>query len=163
MIRGSCLCGAVKFEVTRFVGPFEYCHCSRCRKVSGGAFASMVGVAAEDFAWISGRDEIESYVAPVDEWPPGYKSSFCRRCGSPMPGFDPQEEWFEIAAGGLDDDPELRFDRHIFVECLPDWSQITDDQPQLTKAELIRMRIAEMKRASGSDESQSKSETEAGA
>jgi hypothetical protein len=32
MIRGSCLCGGVTFEIERAVGPFELCHCSRCRK-----------------------------------------------------------------------------------------------------------------------------------
>ena len=35
MIRGSCLCGGVKFEITRATGPFELCHCSRCRKANG--------------------------------------------------------------------------------------------------------------------------------
>lgn len=27
MIRGSCLCAGVKFEIVRVVGPFELCHC----------------------------------------------------------------------------------------------------------------------------------------
>jgi hypothetical protein len=39
MMRGSCLCGGVRFEVDRAVGPFELCHCSRCRKASGSALA----------------------------------------------------------------------------------------------------------------------------
>ena len=38
MIRGSCLCGSVKFEIERAAGPFELCHCARCRKVSGSAY-----------------------------------------------------------------------------------------------------------------------------
>ena len=42
-ITGSCLCGGVRFEVDRVVGPFELCHCNRCRKVSGSAFTAMVG------------------------------------------------------------------------------------------------------------------------
>jgi len=44
MIRGSCLCGGVKFEITRAVGPFELCHCARCRKASGSAFVAGLGV-----------------------------------------------------------------------------------------------------------------------
>lgn len=65
MVSGGCLCGAIRFEVTRFVGPFELCHCSRCRKASGAAFTAMIGVNAEDFSWLSGRDEIRRYEAPV--------------------------------------------------------------------------------------------------
>ena len=48
MISEGCLCGAIRFEVARFVGPFELCHCSRCRKASGSAFSAMIGVRAED-------------------------------------------------------------------------------------------------------------------
>ena len=33
-IRGSCLCGGVRFEIDRACGPAEFCHCNRCRKLS---------------------------------------------------------------------------------------------------------------------------------
>ena len=147
MIRGSCLCGVVRFEVARFVGPFEQCHCSRCRKVSGSAFAAMIGVDAADFHWVSGREEIATFEARVVEHPPGYQSAFCRHCGSPMPPPEPKADWFEIAAGALDDDPGVSPDRHIFVEFKSPWHEIMDDLPQCTKKDVIRMRIEAMKRA----------------
>ena len=40
MIKGSCLCGGVKFEIRGSKGPFELCHCNRCRKATGSAFAA---------------------------------------------------------------------------------------------------------------------------
>jgi len=43
-VRGSCLCGAVQFEL---VGPLLRplnCHCSLCRKQHGAAFRSRVRV-----------------------------------------------------------------------------------------------------------------------
>ena len=101
MIRGSCLCGGVKFEVDRVVGPFELCHCNRCRKVSGSAFMAAVGVRRSDFRFLSGLDLIRSYEAPVIETPPPYKVCFCSRCGSAVPDPEEQAEWFEIAAGLL--------------------------------------------------------------
>ncbi|MCZ6459403.1 MAG: aldehyde-activating protein, partial [Gammaproteobacteria bacterium] len=39
MYKGQCLCGAVAFEVEEIIGPFELCHCTRCRKSTGSAFA----------------------------------------------------------------------------------------------------------------------------
>jgi len=146
MISGGCLCGAIRFEVSRFVGPFELCHCSRCRKASGSAFAAMIGVRAEDVSLLSGREEIRRYEAPVQKHPPGFRTAFCGRCGSPMPGFEAEDDRFEIPAGLLDDDPSLRPDRHIFVECGSAWYEIGDDLPQLTKGDVIRMRVAAFER-----------------
>lgn len=148
MISGGCLCGAIRFEVARFVGPFELCHCSRCRKASGSAFTAMIGVQAEDVSWISGREEIRRYEAPVRKRPPGFSTAFCGQCGSPMPILEAGDDWFEIAAGILDDDPGLRPDRHIFVECGSAWYEILDDLPQLTASDVVRMRIAAFERDS---------------
>lgn len=37
---GSCLCGAVKYEVRGEFDNLYYCYCSRCRKTSESAFTS---------------------------------------------------------------------------------------------------------------------------
>jgi hypothetical protein len=130
----------VRFEVGRFVGPFELCHCTRCRRASGSAFAAMIGVRAEDFRWLSGRDQVRSYEAPILRRPPAYKTAWCATCGSPAPDPPPGAEWFEIAAGTLDDDPRLRPDRHIFVELRAPWYTIADAIPKLDMAALARLR-----------------------
>jgi hypothetical protein len=140
MIHGSCLCGGVRFELERVVGPFELCHCSRCRKVSGSAFIAAVGVQRDDFRYIAGQDLVVSYDAPILDAPPPYRSTFCKRYGSPVPDPTSNEPWFEIAAGLLDDDPQLRPDRHIMVDRKSAWFTIADGLPQLDKAALIAHR-----------------------
>ena len=37
---GSCMCGAVRFEVEGELNPPDACHCTQCRKQSGHFFAS---------------------------------------------------------------------------------------------------------------------------
>jgi len=140
MIRGSCLCGGVKFEVTRAVGPFELCHCSRCRKASGSAFVAGLWVLRDDFRLLQGHELIGSYEVPVRETPPGYRTSFCSRCGSPVPNPSSASRWLEVPAGVLDDDPHLRPDKHIFVEAKSPWFAITDHLPQLDKVALLKLR-----------------------
>lgn len=140
MIRGSCLCGGVRFEIARAVGPFELCHCSRCRKASGSAFVAGLGVRSQDFRLLAGRELITTYEAPVRETPPPYRRCFCGRCGSPVPDPDPATPWFEIPAGVLDDDPELRPDRHIFVDVKSPWFGIADALPQLDRTAVARLR-----------------------
>ena len=143
MIKGSCLCGGVRFEIARAVGPFELCHCRRCRKASGTAFVAGLGVRTEDFRLLAGGDLITTYDAPILEHPPAYRTSFCSRCGSPVPNPAPGAEWFEIPAGLLDDDPVLRPDKHIFVELKAPWFEMTDDLPQYDKPGLYALRKSE--------------------
>ena len=40
MLKGSCLCGAVTFQVTGSIGPIEVSHCVQCRKWTGNFFAN---------------------------------------------------------------------------------------------------------------------------
>ena len=140
MIQGSCLCGAVRFEVRRAVGPFELCHCTRCRKSSGSAFMAGVGVNAEDFRWLQGEEQISTYTAPLRRSPPPYQRSFCRTCGSPVPDPHADARWFEVPAGLFDADPGARPDKHIFVERKAPWFEITDPLPQLDEPALAALR-----------------------
>jgi len=139
-IRGSCLCGGVSFEIARAVGPFELCHCTRCRKASGSAFVAGLGVRTEDFRLLAGAELIQRYEAPVREAPPPYRTSFCSRCGSPVPDPPAGASWFEVPAGTLDQDPRVRPDRHIFVECKSPWYAISDALPQLDQRALLELR-----------------------
>ena len=140
MIRGSCLCGSVKIEIAHAVGPFELCHCGRCRKITGSAFFATLGALREDVRLVQGGDLIKTYEAPIRESPPGYRSCFCGRCGSPVPDLNSASSWLEIPAGLVDDDPQIRPDRHIFVDVKSTWFDITDKLPQFDTIELKAFR-----------------------
>jgi len=140
MIPGSCLCGGVRFEIARAVGPFELCHCTRCRKASGTAFVAGLGVRTADYRLLAGAELIRTYEAPIRKEPPPYRVAFCARCGSPVPAPPAGADWFEIPAGLLDGDPGVRPDRHIFAEHMAAWDAIADALPRLTEAELIALR-----------------------
>ena len=140
MIRGGCLCGGVRFEVARLVGPFELCHCSRCRKASGSAFVPWVGARREDFRLLQGAELIRRYEAPVRVRPPAYRASFCGRCGSPVPDPESDSAWLEVHAGVLDDDPGLRPERHILVEAKSPWFTICDSLPQFDRPGIDALR-----------------------
>ena len=148
-ITGECLCGAIKFEVGRFVGPFELCHCSRCRHAFGAAFASMIGVNGSDFRWITGTESVRKFEAPVRAYPPGYQTAFCSICGSPVPNVPnspPHDtDWFEIPAGLLGSEFNEEPDRHIYTDYACTWGTMTESIPRLTERELIKMRLKALK------------------
>ena len=99
-----------------------------------------LGVRRQDFRLVRGRELIKAYEAPLLESPPAYRVCFCTVCGSCVPDPEDESDWFEIAAGLLDDDPQQRPDKHIFVELKADWFQITDRLPQLDKKALLKHR-----------------------
>lgn len=137
MVRGSCLCGGIEFEIVRAAGPFELCHCSRCRKVSGSAFMAGLGVRRDQFQLLCGSELISRYEAPLLDVPPTYQVCFCSRCGSPVPEPEGTGEWMEIPAGLLDGNPEMQPDKHIFVELKAPWFSFTDKLPKLDKQALV--------------------------
>lgn len=133
---GSCLCGSVSFYAGPVTGPFELCHCSRCRRVSGSAFLAGVGVGEVRFK--TGVDLVSTCSLPVVSEPPAYKTCFCATCGSPLPepGIDGGQE---VPAGCLQI-LDLLPDRHIFVDDLPAWCAPTSTLPSFTGDELRRLR-----------------------
>src|ERR1700733_11566046 len=140
MIHGSCLCRGIRFEFTKAAGPFELCHCTRCRKVTGSAFFSGLYVRVEHFRLLEGKELITTYEAPILREPPAYRASFCSRCGSPVPNPNGGAGLLEIPAGRLNDDPEMKPDKHIFVELKSPWFEITDHLPQCDLSALTKLR-----------------------
>jgi len=129
---GRCLCGQVAYYAGPLNTPFELCHCSRCRRASGSA--CVAGIMAGEVRFTAGRERVTSITLPVKENPPGYRRIFCDTCGSPVPDPD-QTGPQEIAAGSLTPMPILP-DRHIFVECAPEWAPVTGPLPQFTAAQI---------------------------
>jgi len=123
-MKGSCLCDAVRFEITGTPTAFDLCHCSRCREASGSAFLAELEFKAAEFKWISGKSLVKTYEAPVRNRPPGYRRTFCTVCGALVPTVD--RNIIRIPAGTLDDDAGVRPRRPIFVDFKAPWFEITD-------------------------------------
>lgn len=139
-IRGSCLCGGVRFEIDRAEGTFELCHCHRCRKVTGSIGMPAVEVKTADFRFLAGHELVDAYDAPILYRGPAYHATFCTRCGSPVPEPEPPGEVMEIAAGLFDDELGVALDKHIFVEHAPAWDTTGDDLPRYTLREIYALR-----------------------
>ncbi len=126
MVRGSCLCKRVRFEIRGPLGRSSHCHCSMCRKAHGAAFGTYVAVKVEQMKMLAGEELILRYRSS-----PGVERTFCARCGSTLqfiseklPGI------IDVALGTLDDDPGIRVPHHIFVASKAPWFEITDGLPQ---------------------------------
>src|SRR3954470_23624946 len=76
-VSGGCLCGAVRFSVTSSPRSVHFCHCSMCRRATGGAFAILAWFKAKDLTWSAARPLVRrsSHIA---------ERAFCGACGTPL-------------------------------------------------------------------------------
>lgn len=126
MIRGSCLCGGIKYQIHNQLGPIIYCHCQRCRKSSGSAFVTSTEISRSDFEVTEGQDLIKRYPNPgsVDRF-------FCAHCGSQL--YSQRETTpliMRVRLGTLDDRISEKVGAHIFVGSKAEWHEILDDAIQ---------------------------------
>ncbi|MFC5737778.1 GFA family protein [Sinirhodobacter huangdaonensis] len=124
MIRGSCCCGAVQFELLAVPSMMGTCHCSRCRKVGA---STIVFVKRDDLRWLRGRELVARY---QPEAPYKYGRCFCSLCGTSLGEILSEEESFPIAANALDTETGLRNQFHEFTSEKPGWYEICDGAPQ---------------------------------
>lgn len=132
-LRGGCLCGKVRFEITAPAHDVYHCHCSICRKLQDALYPTYAVVAREAFRLLAGQGEMATFDSS-----PGTHRHFCRSCGSHVweeVERRPQEIWF--SAGVLDDgaDPGGRAgtERHIFWESRTGWYEPGDSLPRLIR------------------------------
>ncbi|MEM7645431.1 MAG: GFA family protein [Pseudomonadota bacterium] len=127
MHKGSCLCGAIKFEVSVDLPPPSACHCRECRKHSGHYEASAD--VPRSAVTISGQKYIKWYNSSEK-----VRRGFCSHCGSTL-FWDPRDQkkhdWTAIALGAFDTPTKTKIKNHIFTSEKGDYYEITDDLPKI--------------------------------
>ncbi len=119
-VNGSCLCGAVKYEVCGETKRFYHCHCQRCRKATGTGHASNLLLSPHTcITWTEGEDKLQRFKVPEAE---RFFNCFCKHCGSPMPRVVPEIDAVLIPAGSLDSEPPISPQGHIFWDSRAEWS-----------------------------------------
>jgi hypothetical protein len=124
MIKGSCCCGAVRFELTETPAMMGTCHCSRCRKVGA---STLVFVKADTFRLLEGDESISTFKAQP---PYQYDRCFCSVCGTALGEVLSTSESFPVAANCLDDEIAIENQFHEFVCEKPSWLHIGDQAKQ---------------------------------
>ena len=123
MYKGSCLCGAVSFEVAAPLHPPDACHCSQCRKQSGHYWAST-DVARADLT-IHGAEKLTWFRSSEK-----VRRGFCSTCGSAL-FWDPiGKDLVGVAMGAFDQPTDTQLRIHIFVAEKGDYYDIADGLPQ---------------------------------
>ena len=124
-LRGSCLCGAVQYEIPDELLYAAYCHCSECRRFSGSAFSALGGIAKAQLQIKTGKDKIKYFLKTEAS-----NLAFCEVCGSSLFTEKPLKGLVHLRLGTLMDSPSLTPQVHVLVGSKAPWFEITDNLPQ---------------------------------
>ncbi|PIE14488.1 MAG: aldehyde-activating protein [Rhodobacterales bacterium] len=129
---GQCMCGAVSFQATP-TGDFPagVCHCSMCRRWSGGMFIS---VSCGDSVSIAEGAPLN--VFDSSEW--GQRVS-CAKCGSSLIWRSKDGKQNQVSIQCFDDPGQFAVGMEIFVDDKPGCYDLANSTQKLTGAEVIAM------------------------
>ena len=121
---GSCLCGAVRFDLEGAFDSFFLCYCRHCQKDTGSAHAANLFSQSASLTWRSGEDAVTAFTLPGTR----HSKSFCRHCGSALPGV--QLAGVVVPAGCLDTAVSMAPTAHIFTASKAGWDGEFPDAPR---------------------------------
>ena len=123
-IEGGCLCGAVRYRITGSIDSVGHCHCSMCRRGSGGTVVTWATVPLENLSVTRGEPAV-------------YKSSdhgerrFCPNCGTQIVFWTTRfPEEIDITVATLDHPEDFPPDRHIWTRDRLPWLHLDEHLPE---------------------------------
>jgi hypothetical protein len=125
-IRGQCLCGEVRFEITPPTNWCAHCHCSMCRRAHGASYVTWVGVPEGQFRITAGSERLVRYQSSGEAW-----RRFCGTCGSSL--FFEGTRWpseVHVAVGNLLDPLDRAPKGHAYFDDRAAWVAVNDGLPR---------------------------------
>ena len=120
---GSCLCGAVRFEIEGEFERFYLCHCDHCRKGTGSAHGANLFSTSARLTWLAGEDKATLFRLLDTR----HHKCFCSICGSALP--IAKDGMVVAPAGSLDRAMAMRPTAHIFTASRAAWDDGLETVP----------------------------------
>lgn len=128
---GSCSCDRVRFELDGRPLLMRHCHCSRCRRARGTAFATNLAWPLAALRYTAGEADVVDFALPGAQF---FGVAFCSTCGGALPRRSEGRGFVVVPVGALDSDPEIHAHAHAFVSSKVPWYDIHDGLPQFGAA-----------------------------
>ncbi len=131
VVKGSCLCSAVKISTASINPHVSACHCNICRKWGG---AALLGVECNEGVSFEGEENIGVYES--SEWA---ERGFCQKCGSHLFYRLKENNHYFVPVGIFDNSENLVFNLQVFIEEKPDYYSFANETKNMTGEEVFAM------------------------
>lgn len=121
---GGCLCGGVRYRITGAIPPAVHCHCSMCRRSSGGTVVTWVEIPLNRFKFTQGEPKVYQSSGHA-------RRSFCPTCGAQLTFYSSNDpECIDVTVASLDHPEAHPADRHIWTSARLPWLDVDEHLPQ---------------------------------
>ncbi|MFK7751517.1 MAG: GFA family protein [Sedimentitalea sp.] len=121
-ISGRCYCGSITFWCASKPQVVAYCHCSDCRRATGGPVAAFAAFAEGEITFAPNEGQSVCVTA-------GVTRTFCGQCGSSLTGrYDYLPGQVYVSLGVIDQANDLAPDLHSHDAQRLKWLHIVDDK-----------------------------------
>lgn len=127
--KGTCLCGAVTVNFHLNEKVFDVCHCSMCRKWSGGPAMTVDAGTTISF---QGTEFITTYSS--SDWA---ERGFCKKCGTHLFYRLKESGFSNVPLGLLENSQHFKFHLQIFIDMKPEQYSFANKTEQMTEAEVF--------------------------
>ena len=126
---GGCQCGALRYRFRAPLRDIAHCHCTVCRRSSGGIVTTWITVPLSSFQWLAGTPREYASSGSCTR-------SFCGQCGAQLTLFTTlSPETLDVTVATLDHPEQAPAERHIWVQSRLPWlhldPQLPDEQQEL--------------------------------
>jgi hypothetical protein len=122
-LKGSCLCGGVKYEVDAAPDALRFCHCTSCKQLSGGAGTINFPASPSAIRIVEGEELLQSFTPEG-----GSTKTFCKNCGANLFGGGwPTSERCSVRVANIGDPIDAKVGAHLFVRSTASWETLPDD------------------------------------
>lgn len=126
-VAGSCLCGAVNFQVAMPTMFNAHCHCTLCQRAHGAAYVTWIGVPEQQLHVVSGAELLTNYQSSSHG-----RRTFCSRCGSQLfCRSDRHAERVDIVVTALHAAVDQAPSMHVYFSDRAAWVDVGDQLPKL--------------------------------
>jgi hypothetical protein len=116
MYSGSCLCGAVRYEIDGPIDRTSNCWCTMCQKQHGAAFGPYGNIAADALKFVQGLDAITRYASS-----PSVERTFCKVCGSNLTWQMHASRRIAVTLATFDTPYEGKVTHNLHFDSKPGW------------------------------------------
>lgn len=127
LITGGCLCGDVRYEITKPAIDSGYCHCKMCQRFSGAPLITGATFPRAGVRFVKGEPTYFRSSAIAER-------GFCKRCGSSLiykPIARRWTDWIFIFGGSFDEPTAFPPKWHLGIESHVPWLALPDMLPKV--------------------------------
>jgi len=117
MLKGSCLCGGVRYRAEGPVEHASHCYCTMCQKQHGAAAGSYANLASAGLVVEQGAELVATYASSAHG-----RRDFCRVCGSTLFWRSTASpERIAVTLGTLEPEYDGAVERELYLDTKPRW------------------------------------------